>query len=329
MIVQLYLLRILAIILIVNSHLRGIWPLPQLAFGGHLGNSIFYFLSGFGLTLSQLRQPLEAGAWYKKRFAKILISLLVIITLLSIGDLQRFLNYLWYELIWHKKAQLEAFLPVLWLLYLAFPWLTRCSRQWKIRIVAAGMLLAFLLFQYRMKHMGVIPGNLPSKDIFFSLNALLCFLLGMIICESRELQKRIAGLDLKKKVVVALLLVVFSQGAHQVIHSRALDMIYLNFYLSFVSVLALYVLFMAIDLDLTPLHGTIRVIANSSLAVYLVHPHVISWVSTSDLFFPYTLAVVYVYTFLLGYALHAVSDFCLGSGKILQYYRTKSYHAAR
>jgi hypothetical protein len=45
-------LRVLAILLITNSHLDALYPIPGLASGGALGNSLFFMLSGLGLSLS-------------------------------------------------------------------------------------------------------------------------------------------------------------------------------------------------------------------------------------------------------------------------------------
>ena len=43
-------LRLLATLLITNSHLGNIWPSSALATGGLLGNVIFFAASGFAFT---------------------------------------------------------------------------------------------------------------------------------------------------------------------------------------------------------------------------------------------------------------------------------------
>lgn len=67
--VALSVMRLLAIFLIVNSHIGELYPDCRFAVGGHLGNSIFFFASGFGLLLSCRLNPLRTLNWYRKRFS--------------------------------------------------------------------------------------------------------------------------------------------------------------------------------------------------------------------------------------------------------------------
>ena len=45
-------LRVLAIVLIANSHLEDLYPFRPLAADGLIGNSLFFMLSGLGITLA-------------------------------------------------------------------------------------------------------------------------------------------------------------------------------------------------------------------------------------------------------------------------------------
>ena len=60
-------LRILAMILITNSHFGGIYPKSSMAFGGLLGNIIFFAVSGY--CLADIKEPF--GKWYPKRLLRI------------------------------------------------------------------------------------------------------------------------------------------------------------------------------------------------------------------------------------------------------------------
>jgi peptidoglycan/LPS O-acetylase OafA/YrhL len=68
-------LRCLAIVCIVNSHLDAYYPVPGLATGGMLGNSLFFMLSAFGLGLSWGRHPRPFSEWYGRRLRRILPSI--------------------------------------------------------------------------------------------------------------------------------------------------------------------------------------------------------------------------------------------------------------
>jgi peptidoglycan/LPS O-acetylase OafA/YrhL len=66
------LVRVLAAVLIANSHLEALWPRPWLAGDGLLGNSLFYVMSGFGLAASAEARGLQGFApWYGRRLLRI------------------------------------------------------------------------------------------------------------------------------------------------------------------------------------------------------------------------------------------------------------------
>jgi peptidoglycan/LPS O-acetylase OafA/YrhL len=64
-------LRVLAIILIANSHLEDLYPTRWLAADGLIGNSLFFLLSGFGLALSPRTNKGPFLAWYRRRLGRI------------------------------------------------------------------------------------------------------------------------------------------------------------------------------------------------------------------------------------------------------------------
>jgi hypothetical protein len=76
-------LRAIAIILILNSHLDRYYPIPFIATGGAIGNSIFFFLSGFGTYLSQQKRTKHFTEWYAHRVARIYPSLWIVLLLLK------------------------------------------------------------------------------------------------------------------------------------------------------------------------------------------------------------------------------------------------------
>lgn len=62
-----YWLRALAAVMITNAHYADIWPISALAFGGHFGNCIYFFLSGF--CLYNVHDSFLK--WYAKRIVRI------------------------------------------------------------------------------------------------------------------------------------------------------------------------------------------------------------------------------------------------------------------
>lgn len=62
-----YWLKILAAVFITNSHFHHVWPIASMAFGGHLGNNLYFILSGFLLYRVKDTFP----KWYGKRILRI------------------------------------------------------------------------------------------------------------------------------------------------------------------------------------------------------------------------------------------------------------------
>lgn len=79
-----YWLKALAAVLITNSHYADIWPVSALAMGGHFGNCIYFFVSGF--YLCNIKEPFYR--WYPKRMVRIYPALFIIMAfrLLFTGD---------------------------------------------------------------------------------------------------------------------------------------------------------------------------------------------------------------------------------------------------
>lgn len=60
-------LKVVAATLITNSHYADIWPVSAMAMGGHIGNCLYFFLSGFCLYNIKDSFP----KWYAKRIIRI------------------------------------------------------------------------------------------------------------------------------------------------------------------------------------------------------------------------------------------------------------------
>lgn len=69
-----YYLKAIAALLITNSHYADIWPISSLALGGHIGNCIYFFLSGF--CLYRIKEPFPK--WYVKRLIRIYPALWIV-----------------------------------------------------------------------------------------------------------------------------------------------------------------------------------------------------------------------------------------------------------
>lgn len=69
-----YWLKAFAALSITNAHYANIWPFSSLAFGGHMGNCIFFFVSGFCLYNIKESFP----KWYAKKIIRIYPALWIV-----------------------------------------------------------------------------------------------------------------------------------------------------------------------------------------------------------------------------------------------------------
>ena len=72
-------LKALATMLITNSNFDAIYPISQLSMGGSIGNSIFFWVSGFCLSNIKSRGSIvvDGGAWYLHRLWRIYLPCVV------------------------------------------------------------------------------------------------------------------------------------------------------------------------------------------------------------------------------------------------------------
>ncbi len=95
-----YMLKFVAILLITNSHFKPVYSgtFSQLAFGGAMGCSIFFFVSGFTLAKSKKDNFLR---WYGKRILRIYPAMWIYYLVTF-----KFENWLWF--IWPHLWFLQA-----------------------------------------------------------------------------------------------------------------------------------------------------------------------------------------------------------------------------
>lgn len=74
-------MRAFAIFAISNSHLRELHRYSFLSTGGMLGNTVFFFISGFGITLALLAKPEPFSSWYQRRLFRIYEPLVLLTSL--------------------------------------------------------------------------------------------------------------------------------------------------------------------------------------------------------------------------------------------------------
>jgi len=183
------LLRFLAVIAVVNSHLDFLYPTGYgyFATGGAIGNSLFFFSSGFGLWFGlQFLTKSSFIQWFSKRCSRVYPPYLIllpflIVTLFHTGDmnLSRVINI--GEIIFFPH-QAYWFLQAMILFYIVIFMVFSISPD-KIKTLNLTMLLSVCL--YLVSYFFIIDltvfsiESLPFKLIFY----FICILLGMYLAK--------------------------------------------------------------------------------------------------------------------------------------------------
>ena len=110
-------LRVLAILLVLNSHLDRLYPISALASGGAAGNGLFFIISGYCLSLRPNFFHHMARR-IVRLYPGLLISVCiqVLFGMKSIGSLSDFVHYcIWPTAFWFVGA-IILFDALIWLL---------------------------------------------------------------------------------------------------------------------------------------------------------------------------------------------------------------------
>ena len=141
-------LRFIAIVLITNSHLDSLYPIPALGTGGSIGNALFFMLSGYGIFLSEKNQSRPFLSWYKRRIVRIYPSVIMATVLLIIIPLKvwtewAFMDYI-KMLIWPTAYW---FISALMVFYVIFFFILK-MKNYKYFLTGIFILIIPYLFFY-------------------------------------------------------------------------------------------------------------------------------------------------------------------------------------
>lgn len=308
MVYGIYSVRLIAIILIVNAHLKEIYPHAIFSFGGGLGNSLFYFLSGYTLTLSQNKNALPYCQWLQKRFLKTIIPFVLYIGFVNIGSFSGFISQCMTLLIPHSLEQLCLFFPVLWLLYALFYPLHKLFFKAQTFILLLLLILTGILMIYISKTIHPIPLDLPTYSYLFALNGFVCFLSGMIMCNQKLIKPEFPKIGFSPAMGFGCSIIACQVLKAYLTHKIDF-LIPIGYYLNLASVLLIFLAFRNLDLGrYRTIEQLIATLAKSSLAVFVIHFHIIGLVKTMNLSFPYSVIMIYLYSFIIAFVLTIVGE---------------------
>jgi peptidoglycan/LPS O-acetylase OafA/YrhL len=305
-----YFLRFLAILLIVNSHLHSLYPIPQLGTGGAIGNSLFFMLSGYGLALSEQQRKRHFFNWYGRRVTRIYPSLILAVLFLTVLNGQAWPHwgpgdYL-ENLVWPTPYWFIAALTVFYVIFFFF----LKGRSAKVFLLGIGALVIPYLYFYVTRvdlSRYSIEGPGYFKWIFYLQ---IMFFGGYLSSREDALKGHIArdGMLLLGCVVLyygILLLVDKGCGARfqAVTHLLMFPIMVLFLRVS-------HSAFVTIRLmgEKHILAG-VSLVAGLTLEIYLLHGYVYNRPLVQGLAFPLNILCVWVFTVIAAFVLNRMSRF--------------------
>ena len=138
-------LKAFATIFITNSHYGEIWPISAIVVGGHLGNCLFFMLSGF--CMYNIRESFPR--WYAKRALRIYPALWIVATVdflvgrNSAHGIMAYIHCYIYPTWYH-------FITSIMLLYIGFYAVRWIQKKWEIGTgwFLGGLLAVFLILYF-------------------------------------------------------------------------------------------------------------------------------------------------------------------------------------
>ena len=307
-----YLLRIIAAVLITNSHYEAIYPNPIIANGGLLGDVIFFAVSGFCLFPVKQSFP----KWYGRRLKRIYPLVWIITTIyLVIGFYQAhsvsgFVKLLIYPTYYHFVASILLLYIVYYLaakLLQARP--ERFERRFLILLAALALayaLIYVLIYDRSYYHIDTVREPMIEFLYFFAMMIGLWF---------RHYKERFLG---KGKVWpwLAALLLFAAYFASKLGFSRGIissDYQFLNQMILLLLLLCLFRGFIGLEDKLhrmpEKLHKAMVFVAGFAFEIYLVQYALIPRLNIGP--FPVNFLLVSGTIFLSALALHRLHDWIM------------------
>lgn len=285
-------LRFIAILLITNSHLDKLYPVPAMSTGGQLGNSLFFMLSGFGLAASYRRKGDVFFPWLQRRLARIYPSVLLVALTAAVvtgavfewGVTDYVRHLLWPTEYWFVAAIVCFYVPFFWLMKLR-------SKAVFLQFIALLFLpyFYFYLTTLDLSHFSIEEGGYFKWIFYFQI-----MLLGGFLANRDDATKPIISTGWNTVLLVLFVVVYF--GIKLMVAKGVLtELQFLIHWLTFpLMVLSLFAMDTHLVKETIMKSGAapfIALVAGATLEIYLLQKYVYGNSFVSTLAFPGNVAV--------------------------------------
>jgi len=306
-------IRVIAILLIINSHIDSLIPIPFISTGGSLGNALFFVLSGYGLMLSQDENKLNFSKWIVKRLGKIYATIFIFnfILFIPLSIYFKTINH------WDLKTILDIFLfpsafvfiQVLIIFYIIGHPIISYFSQRAIKFTLFLSLISHLLiyiFTTEKSSFNIFSyNNIP----LLILGWLSLFVFGIYLGKSKIFSR----VNYHKKYVGTLLVVlILIFGQKFLIYKNILvSTQIIQYYLLFAFCYLLMLCSKSIKFKNNKINNIIKFISSITLELYLVHVTLLASFRFETLKFPLGILALISITLLIASIISRLKKFIL------------------
>lgn len=286
------LMLFIATALITLSHLDAFVPDKRIATGGAIGNSLFFFLSGFGLAMSLNAAGKDASPpslldYLEKRVLRLYPAVLIVacamlaigmIRITGIADLAKI--FVWPTPFWFISAVMAFYVPIFYLARL------------KPAGIATAMALLLIPYAFFYSQLDLSTFVVEGDDYFKWINYFGITLLGCLVARLQMTPR--ASLFTIASLLISLLLFLVTKltvfrydlGHLQfVFHVLLYPIVYFSFHL-FASETVLR------PLRATPVFPVIALLGGLTLEIYLTQTAWIHWLEAQNYDFGYAVLLL-------------------------------------
>lgn len=333
-----HVLRAFAAFLIINSHSDKLFPagLSALGTGGSIGNAIFFFTSGYTLSLGIRKNTSDYLPWLKKRLVRLYPSFLVF-TLFSLLVFNG--TYDWYDWLFFNGSWFLQAIVVYYFLF--FPLIKYLDKYLGVLMLVNFLAFAcFFFFTYNHGKWTIDIMTNPTRVHW--VYYFLIMLLGAVVSKNDSIFDRSSKLHLIEQkmnwftllAILAVSVVLFYtpkflfaklnfDSSIQFIYPIFLIIVTYPFYLASVRVSSYLK-----SSSHSYINQSIIFVSYLTLDIYIVHFSIIHAIKKSGIVFPVNYIFALVLILIFSYILNKISDWLFNlfsekSNKVNQIFRTK------
>ena len=327
--IETQILRVVAILLVINSHLDAYYPIPHLGTGGAIGNSLFFFLSGYGLYISQGMHHKKFNDWIAHRITRIYPSMWIVILAVllpamiyqqafDVNKISEYISYFLSPPYWFLRALLLYYV-------LCFPLLEN-KAMGKIYIVMA--VLAVIYFVCYYSYLDISKWSAETQP-FCMIQYLIIYVFGIWMGMSQNQHSRYSYRHI---IILMVVIFMFYLQKYYMLHGKYYEIQFMQHLAMFPIVYCLLVISRGLLIDKniklpSVFYKTINFIADHTLEIYIVQESIGDLIKDMRIQFPVNICVFIAVTITLAWAAKKIAARileCLNHSKVLAAAQKKS-----